>query len=55
MSHEQRLLIVEQLRDRLLARYGEQVKAIGLYGSLARGDDGHFFGYRAALRPHLTA
>lgn len=34
--------IVDKLVDRLLARYGANVKAIGLYGSLARGDDGPF-------------
>lgn len=36
------MAIVDQLVDRLFARYGVNVKAIGLYGSLARGDDGPY-------------
>lgn len=39
MSHEERLGLARALADRALAAYGEKVKAVGAYGSLARGTD----------------
>lgn len=42
LTHEQRITIAHTLADRLLTRYGAYVKAIGMYGSVARGDDGPF-------------
>ena len=42
MTHEQRLRIAQTVADRLIVRYGESVKAIGLYGSLARAEDGPY-------------
>ena len=40
MDHHQRLDLAERIAARLSARYGPSVKAIGLYGSLARNQDG---------------
>lgn len=42
MSHAQRVEISREIADRVHARYGNQVMAIGLYGSVARGADGPF-------------
>ncbi|MBD1842618.1 hypothetical protein H6F89_04165 [Cyanobacteria bacterium FACHB-63] len=37
--HADRVHLAEQVAHRVLARYGEQVLAIGIYGSLAQGSD----------------
>lgn len=42
MSHEQRLRLAHQLADALRDHYGEQMRALGIYGSLARGTDGPY-------------
>lgn len=39
IRHAERFHLAEQVAHRILARYGEQVLAIGVYGSLARGSD----------------
>lgn len=39
LTHCDRAQLAEQLVQRILAARGEQVLAIGLYGSLARGTD----------------
>src|SRR5579885_1170199 len=42
IEHEQRMQLAHKIAERLLAKYGASVKAIGLYGSLARNEDGPF-------------
>lgn len=42
MDHQQRLKLAERIAARLSTRYGPSVKAIGLYGSLARNQDGPY-------------
>jgi kanamycin nucleotidyltransferase len=42
MNDQQRLRLAHAIADRLLVRCGDLVKAIGLYGSLARNDDGPY-------------
>jgi kanamycin nucleotidyltransferase len=42
MEHQQRMMLAQTIANRLIIRYGESVKAIGLYGSLARGEDGPY-------------
>lgn len=42
MDHQQRLRLAEKIAARLRERYGLSVKAIGLYGSLARNQDGPY-------------
>lgn len=42
MEHQQRLELAQMIAERLIVRYGQSVKAIGLYGSLARNEDGPY-------------
>jgi kanamycin nucleotidyltransferase len=42
MEHHQRMQLAQMIAERLIARYGKVVKAIGLYGSLARNEDGPY-------------
>ncbi len=42
MEHQQRMDLAQMIAERLIARYGKLVKAIGLYGSLARNEDGPY-------------
>jgi kanamycin nucleotidyltransferase len=42
MAHQRREELARAIAERLLKRYGAGVKAIGIYGSLARGEDGPF-------------
>lgn len=42
MEHQQRVELAQMIAERLMARYGKSVKAIGLYGSLARNEDGPY-------------
>lgn len=42
ITHEQRMRLAHKIADRLMVKYGASVKAIGLYGSLARHEDGPF-------------
>ncbi len=42
MDHQQRLRLAQTIAERLTARYSTSVKAIGLYGSLARNQDGPY-------------
>lgn len=42
MTREDKMNIVMTIVDQLLMKYGEKVKAIGLYGSLARKTDGPY-------------
>ena len=42
MEHQQRMVLAHMIAERLIARYGKAVKAIGLYGSLARNEDGPY-------------
>lgn len=42
MSRMERLKIVDEIAERLHVVYGEQILAIGLYGSTARGEDGPY-------------
>lgn len=42
MSREERLHIAHEIAARILEKYGSDVKAIGIYGSLARQTDGPF-------------
>lgn len=42
MTREERRRLAHELADRALAAYGEQVKAIGCYGSMGRGTDGPY-------------
>jgi kanamycin nucleotidyltransferase len=42
MEHQQRMELAQMIAERLIARYGKVVKAIGLYGSLARNEDGPY-------------
>ncbi len=42
MDHRRRLELALEMAARLIKRYGNSVKAIGLYGSLARNEDGPY-------------
>jgi kanamycin nucleotidyltransferase len=42
MEHQQRMELAQMITKRLIIRYGKVVKAIGLYGSLARNEDGPY-------------
>jgi kanamycin nucleotidyltransferase len=42
MEHQQRMELAQMIAERLISRYGKSVKAIGLYGSLARNEDGPY-------------
>jgi kanamycin nucleotidyltransferase len=42
MDHQQRMDLAGKIAERLTARYEAAVKAIGLYGSLARNEDGPY-------------
>ncbi len=42
IEHQQRMKLAHMIVERLVARYGTSVKAIGLYGSLARNEDGPY-------------
>lgn len=42
MTRRERLALVEEMHSKLRARYGDQLKAIALYGSTARGTDGPY-------------
>jgi kanamycin nucleotidyltransferase len=42
MAHEERWALAEEIAHEILAHYGSQVLAVGVYGSLARGDDGPY-------------
>ncbi|MFL5629162.1 MAG: nucleotidyltransferase domain-containing protein [Ktedonobacteraceae bacterium] len=42
MNHQQRMRLAQAIAERLISRYGESVKALGLYGSLARNEDGPY-------------
>ncbi|MFB6271492.1 MAG: kanamycin nucleotidyltransferase C-terminal domain-containing protein [Salinibacter sp.] len=41
-TNADRRALVEQIQNRLLTAYGDDVRAIGLHGSTARGDDGPY-------------
>ena len=41
-SYDKRIRVVDQIVHDLFATYGDDVVAIGLYGSMARGDDGPY-------------
>lgn len=41
-TREEKWAMAHQIRDRWLERYAQAVRAIGVYGSLARGTDGPF-------------
>lgn len=45
MTREERMKIVHEIKERILDKYGDDVKAIGVYGSLGRQTDGNIFGY----------
>lgn len=36
MTREERMKIVHEIKERILDKYGDDVKAIGVYGSLGR-------------------
>lgn len=40
MTREERMKIVHEIKERILDKYGDDVKAIGVYGSLGRQTDG---------------
>lgn len=42
MSRESRLEIAEEIKERIVETHGERVKAIGIYGSMGRGNDGPY-------------
>lgn len=42
MDHQQRLKLAQKIAGRLIARYNTSLKAIGLYGSVARNQDGPY-------------
>jgi len=42
LSHPQRLTIAQEIAERVKERFHPEVIAIGLYGSLAREDDGPY-------------
>ena len=42
MEHQRRMQLAETIAQRLMIRYGDLVKAIGLYGSLACNEDGPY-------------
>lgn len=42
MDHHQRLKLAQKIAGRLTARYNSSLKAIGLYGSVARNQDGPY-------------
>lgn len=42
VTREERMKIAYKIADQVLERYGAEVKAIGIYGSLARKTDGPF-------------
>lgn len=42
MDHQQRLKLAQRIAERLIARYNTSLKAIGLYGSVARNQDGPY-------------
>ncbi len=42
IEHQQRVELAQRIAERLSVRYGTLVKAIGLYGSLARNEDGPY-------------
>jgi kanamycin nucleotidyltransferase len=42
MTHDERWALAERIAARLRQNYGENLLALGLYGSLARGSDGPF-------------
>src|SRR4051795_6407445 len=39
MTHEERLQIAREVADRILEKYGDQVTAIAVYGSVSKGED----------------
>ena len=41
-THDQKVMVAREISDRLLRHYGDSVKAIALYGSVARGTDGPY-------------
>lgn len=42
ITHEERLANAQKIASQLLAKFGNEVRAIGAYGSLARGTDGPY-------------
>lgn len=42
MSRRERMSVAEEIADRALQAHGADLKAVGLYGSMARNDDGPF-------------
>lgn len=42
MNHQQRMELAQRIAGRLAARYNTSLKAIGLYGSVARNQDGPY-------------
>ncbi|CAC7780316.1 Kanamycin nucleotidyltransferase [Staphylococcus aureus] len=42
MTREERMKIVHEIKERILDKYGDDVKAIGVYGSLGRQTDGPY-------------
>lgn len=41
-THAEKLTLVQSIKERWLANYGDKTLAIGVYGSLARGTDGPY-------------
>ncbi len=42
IEHQERMKLANIIAERLMKRYDESVKAIGLYGSLTRNEDGPY-------------
>jgi kanamycin nucleotidyltransferase len=42
MTHDQRVALANEIAERILAEYGEQIVAIAVYGSTAKGEDGPY-------------
>jgi predicted nucleotidyltransferase len=40
VDHDERLRLAADLTERLLGRHGAGIVAVGVHGSVARGDDG---------------
>jgi kanamycin nucleotidyltransferase len=42
MSHDERMTLAHEIISQIQATYGDDILAVGIYGSLARGSDGPF-------------
>jgi kanamycin nucleotidyltransferase len=42
MNHEERLALARDLTQRILAKYGEEVLGVAIYGSVARNEDSEY-------------